>query len=97
MKKIGIFLACAAAVIAITSQDGRAGDYGKCGFDSDCHRGVKCKSGKCADSAGSSCGFDSDCGVGKGNSGKCSVAPDGKCGFDSDCGPGRKCSSQKCQ
>ena len=75
-----------------------AGDYGKCGFDSDCHPGVKCKSGKCADSAGSSCSFDSDCGGNgtKCNSGKCSNAPDGKCNFDSEC-PGGKCSSGKCK
>jgi hypothetical protein len=74
-----------------------AGDYGKCGFDSDCHSGVKCNGGKCADSAGSSCNFDSDCGGGgaKCNSGKCSVAPDGKCNFDSEC-KGGKCSSGKC-
>lgn len=73
-------------------------DYGKCGFDSDCHAGVKCSSGKCADSAGSSCGFDSDCGGhgAKCNSGKCSTAPDGKCNFDSECG-GRSCSSGHCK
>jgi hypothetical protein len=72
-------------------------DYGKCSFDSDCHSSVKCNSGKCADSAGSSCSFDSDCG-GRGakcNSGKCSTAPDGKCSFDSEC-PGGKCSSGRC-
>ena len=74
-----------------------AGDYGKCSFASDCHAGVKCNSGKCADSAGSSCSFDSDCGGGgaKCNSGKCSTAPDGKCNFDSECGGG-KCSSGHC-
>jgi hypothetical protein len=75
-----------------------AKDYGKCGFDSDCHPGVKCSSGKCADSAGSSCGFDSDCGKAgaKCRSGKCSNAPDGTCAFDSEC-PGGKCSSGKCK
>lgn len=75
-----------------------AGDYGKCSFDSDCHSGVKCHSGKCGDSAGSSCNFDSDCG-GRGakcNSGKCSNAPDGKCNFDSEC-PGGSCSSGHCR
>jgi hypothetical protein len=76
----------------------RAGDYGKCGFDSDCHPGVKCRSGKCADSAGASCGFDSDCG-GRGakcRSGKCSTAPDGTCAFNSEC-PGGSCSSGHCK
>lgn len=88
---LGLFIATAA-----TAPSAGAGEYGKCGFASDCHAGVKCSSGKCADSAGSSCGFDSDCGGGKCNSGKCANAPDGKCGFDSDCGRGGHCSSQKC-
>jgi hypothetical protein len=70
--------------------------YGPCGFNSDCHPGVKCSSGKCADSAGSSCGFDSDCGGGKCRSGKCSTAPDGSCAFNSEC-PGGSCSSGKCK
>jgi hypothetical protein len=89
----GLFL-----TLATRGPSADAGEYGKCGFDSDCHAGVKCNSGKCADSGGSSCGFDSDCG-GKGakcNSGKCSNAPDGKCNFDSEC-PGAKCSSGKCK
>ncbi|HOX46004.1 MAG TPA: hypothetical protein PK668_20545 [Myxococcota bacterium] len=75
-----------------------AGEYGKCSFNSDCHSGVKCSSGKCADSAGSSCSFDSDCGGNgaKCNSGKCSTAPDGKCSFNSEC-PGGSCSSGKCK
>ena len=73
-------------------------DYGKCNFASDCHANVKCNSGHCADSEGSSCNFDSDCGGGgaKCNSGKCSVAPDGKCNFDSECN-GKHCSSGKCK
>ncbi|MSP60229.1 MAG: hypothetical protein EXR72_07790 [Myxococcales bacterium] len=73
-----------------------AGDYGKCGFKSDCHPGVKCSSGRCADSAGSSCGFNSDCGGGKCRSGKCSTAPDGSCAFNSEC-PGGSCRSGKCK
>lgn len=76
----------------------QAADYGKCGFDSDCHAGVKCNSSVCADAAGSKCSFDSDCG-GKGakcNSGKCSNAPDGKCSFTSEC-PGGSCSSGVCK
>ncbi len=75
-----------------------AKDYGKCSFDSDCNKGVKCRSSKCADSAGSSCSFDSDCGGGgaKCRSSKCSNAPDGSCSFDSEC-PGKKCSSSKCK
>ena len=72
-------------------------DDGKCSFDSDCPKDVKCNSGKCATSEGSKCNFDSDCGGGgaKCNSGKCSNAPDGKCNFDSEC-PGGHCSSGKC-
>ena len=72
-------------------------DDGKCSFDSDCPHGVKCNSGKCATSEGSSCNFDSECGGNgaKCNSGKCSNAPDGKCNFDSEC-PGGHCSSGKC-
>jgi hypothetical protein len=92
LASIGLFL-----TLAVRGPAADAGDYGKCSFASDCHAGVKCNSGKCADSAGSSCGFDSDCG-GKGakcNSGKCSNAPDGKCNFDSEC-PGGKCNSGKC-
>lgn len=87
-----------ATIIVLCAVTAFAGDYGKCSFNSDCHPGVKCNSGACADSAGSKCSFDSDCG-GKGtkcNSGKCSNAPDGKCSFDSEC-PGKKCSSGKCK
>lgn len=89
-------LLSALALVCAFALPARA-DYGKCGFDSDCHSGVKCHGGKCADSAGSSCGFDSDCGGGgaKCNGGKCSTAPDGKCNFDSECGGG-KCSGGKC-
>ena len=85
------------AVVALCAAPALAGDYGKCSFSSDCHSGVKCNGGHCADSAGSSCSFSSDCGTGgaKCNSGKCSNAPDGTCSFDSEC-PGGKCSSGKC-
>lgn len=75
-----------------------ASDYGKCSFDSDCHKGVKCNRSRCADSAGSKCSFDSDCG-GRGakcNSSKCSNAPDGKRSFNSEC-PGGSCNSGKCK
>ena len=86
-------------VLALTFLAGGArAEYGKCGFDSDCHAGVKCNGGRCADSAGSSCSFDSDCGGrgGKCNGGKCSSAPDGKCNFDSECGGGH-CSGGRCR
>jgi hypothetical protein len=73
-----------------------AKEYGACNFASDCHAGVKCNGGRCADSAGSKCGFDSDCGGAKCNSGKCASAPDGKCNFTSDCGHGGKCNSGRC-
>jgi hypothetical protein len=100
MKKITLVVFAFAALVGIGWSAGihtaLAGDYGKCGFDSDCHKGVKCSSGKCADSAGSSCGFDSDCGGGKCRSGKCSTAPDGTCAFNSEC-PGGSCSSGKCK
>ena len=88
---------CILVGLAAGAPSAGAGDYGKCSFASDCHAGVKCNSGKCADSAGSSCSFDSDCGGGgaKCNGGKCSTAPDGKCNFDSECGGG-KCSSGHC-
>lgn len=89
---------CAFVALASRAPIVGAGEYGKCSFDSECHAGVKCNSGACADSAGSKCNFDSECG-GKGakcNSGKCSNAPDGKCNFDSEC-PGSKCSSGRCQ
>ncbi len=92
------FAAAAAVAVALApSTPVEAKEYGKCGFDSDCHAGVKCRSGKCADSAGSSCAFDSDCGGSKCRSGKCAIAPDGSCAFDSDCGPRGKCSSSKCR
>lgn len=69
-----------------------------CGFDSDCGAGVKCNSGRCANTEGSKCGFDSDCGGNgaKCNSSKCSTAPDGRCSFASEC-PGGSCSSGKCK
>jgi len=75
-----------------------AGDYGKCSFNSDCHKGVKCSSGRCADASGGKCSFNSDCGFkgAKCNSGKCSNAPDGKCSFNSEC-PSGSCSSGKCK
>ena len=85
-------------VPALTPHRATAKDYGSCGFDFDCHPGVKCNSGKCSDLAGSKCGFDSDCGGNgaKCNSGKCSNAPDGTCHFDSEC-LGKKCNSGKCK
>ena len=69
-----------------------------CSFDSDCGGGVKCNSGRCANTSGSKCGFDSDCGGNgaKCNSGKCSNAPDGRCSFNSEC-PGGSCSSGSCR
>ena len=100
MRKIATLVAAgltALFALAMSGSPADAGEYGKCSFDSDCHAGVKCNGGRCADSAGSKCSFDSDCG-GKGakcNSSKCSNAPDGKCNFDSEC-PGGKCSSGKC-
>lgn len=101
MRKIAIVFSatlCFLFASAMRGSSADAGEYGKCSFNSDCHAGVKCSSGKCADSAGSSCSFDSDCGGGgaKCNSGKCSIAPDGKCSFDSEC-RGKKCSSGKCK
>jgi len=101
MRKLSatLMLSVFVGVVALVAANGAdAKDYGKCGFDSDCHAGVKCSSGKCADSSGSSCGFDSDCGKSgaKCRSGKCSNAPDGTCAFDSEC-PGGKCSSGKCK
>jgi hypothetical protein len=101
MKKLLVMLGlCFGLVLLSTGQSDPVGAraYGPCGFNSDCHRGVKCSSGRCADSAGSSCGFDSDCG-GRGakcRSGKCSTAPDGTCAFNSEC-PGGSCSSGKCR
>jgi hypothetical protein len=89
---------CVFVGLAAGAPPAAAGDYGKCSFASDCHAGVVCNGGKCADSAGSSCAFDSDCGGGgaKCNSGKCSTAPDGTCNFDSECGSGGHCNSSHC-
>ncbi len=69
-----------------------------CSFASDCGAGIKCNSGRCANTEGSSCNFDGDCGGNgaKCNSSKCSNAPDGKCNFDSQCAGG-KCNSGKCK
>jgi hypothetical protein len=99
MRKLAavLFAGLSLIVIGLTGSPADAKEYGKCGFDSDCNPGVKCRSGKCADTAGSSCAFDSDCGGAKCRSGKCASAPDGTCAFDSDCGRGGKCSSQKCK
>ena len=100
MKQLLRIFLSAFVVLSLCAAPGLvdAKEYGKCGFSSDCHAGVKCSSGKCADSAGSKCGFDSDCGGNgaKCNSGKCSNAPDGKCSFNSEC-PGGSCSSGKCK
>ena len=88
----------ATAALLLLAAPAGAGEYGKCGFDSDCHKSVKCNASKCADSADSKCSFDSDCGGSgaKCNSGKCSNAPDGQCHFNSEC-PGGSCSSGKCK
>ena len=87
----------AAAVLLVATAPSARADYGKCSFASDCHPGVKCNGGRCADSAGSRCSFDSDCGGGgaRCNRSKCSTAPDGTCSFDSECAGG-KCRSSKC-
>ena len=98
VKKLGLILLALVVLVGLIALPAAAKEYGKCSFNSDCHAGVKCNSGHCADSAGSSCSFNSDCG-GKGakcNSGKCSNAPDGKCNFNSEC-PGGSCSSGKCK
>ena len=98
LKKAFLVLLALIFTAALGSSLAMAKDYGKCSFASDCHNGVKCNSGHCADSAGSKCSFNSDCGGGgaKCNSGKCSNAPDGKCNFNSEC-PGGSCSSGKCK
>ena len=98
MKKLSMILLTVIVAVGLMALPAAAKDYGKCSFSSDCHKDVKCNSGKCADSAGSKCSFNSDCGGNgaKCNSGKCSNAPDGKCSFNSEC-PGGSCSSGKCK
>lgn len=98
LKRIALLMLAAVVLVGFVAVPATAKDYGKCSFSSDCHNGVKCNSGRCADSAGSKCSFSSDCGGGgaKCNSGKCSNAPDGKCNFSSEC-PGGSCSSGKCK
>lgn len=61
-------LACAFAVSAPVSE---AGEYGKCNFDSECHKGAKCNSGKCSDAPGGKCNFDSECNGKKCSGGTC--------------------------
>ena len=98
MRRLMTALTALVFALALGASPALADDYGKCSFNSDCHKGVKCNSSRCADSAGSSCSFSSDCGGNgaKCNSGKCSNAPDGKCSFSSEC-PGGSCSSGKCK
>ena len=98
LKKAFLVLLALVCTVALGTSIAAAKEYGKCSFNSDCHSGVKCNSGRCADSSGSKCSFNSDCGGGgaKCNSGKCSNAPDGKCNFNSEC-PGGTCSSGKCK
>ncbi len=98
MRRMMSALTVLVFALALGAPMALADDYGKCGFNSDCHPGVKCNSSRCADSAGSKCSFDSDCGGNgaKCNSSKCSNAPDGKCSFNSEC-PGGSCSSGKCK
>ena len=94
MRHLSTVIPLAFFFLLAPAQVGAGGS--SCGSDSDCGRGVSCRSGKCATAPGSSCGSNSDCGGASCRSGKCANAPDGSCGSDSDCGKGVSCRSGKC-
>ncbi len=48
-----------------------AGDFVKCNFDSECHKGSKCNGGTCSDAPGGKCNFDSECNGKKCSGGTC--------------------------
>lgn len=93
-----VMVGCLTVALAAREPVAQAKDeYGKCSGESDCHPGVKCKGGLCADGFGAKCDWDSDCGAAKCKNGKCATAPDGACSFDNDCGNGGKCCMNKCK
>ncbi len=74
MRKLLITVAVTlglAATFAVSAPVVSAGEYGKCNFDSDCHKGAKCNSSTCSDAPGGKCNFDSECPGRKCNSGTC--------------------------
>lgn len=74
MRKIAMtFLFGLGLVVSLAASPplASAGDYGKCNFDSECHKGAKCNSGKCSDAPGGKCNFDSECNGKKCSGGTC--------------------------
>ena len=71
MRKLLSILAIASVFVTFGAMSARAGDYGKCNFDSDCHKGCKCNGGTCSDAPGGKCNFDSECNGKKCSGGTC--------------------------
>ena len=75
MKKLLVTLALGigltASLLTAAAPTARAGEYGKCNFDSECRGGAKCHSGTCSDAPGGKCNFDSECNGKKCSGGTC--------------------------
>ncbi len=74
MRKLVTILAITAGLVstfAMSAPNASAGDYGKCNFDSECHKGCKCNGGLCSDAPGGKCNFDSECNGKKCSGGTC--------------------------
>ena len=74
MRKLIVSITAALGLIAAFAANApvaSAGDYGKCNFDSDCHKGCKCNSNTCSDAPGGKCNFDSECNGKKCSGGTC--------------------------
>jgi hypothetical protein len=71
MRKLISLVVLALGFVMVGAISADAGEYGKCNFDSDCHKGCKCNSNTCSDAPGGKCNFDSECNGKKCSGGTC--------------------------